>query len=428
MHQSPSALGGSMIAERQSHPTIVARDLVKVYGQNTVLDLRGTSLAVDGGSIHALVGENGAGKSTLIGILSGITSPTAGTMELDGDPYAPDDPSAGRRRGVAVVLQEPATIASLSVVDNLLIGSSGTLTTPGRRRRAAEKVASTVPFPLPMSVRAGELDAEGRKFIELARALDARPAVLIVDEMTASLSRAGKEAMTTVLREFAADGGSVVYISHYLEEVFEFCDAITVLKDGHIVETGPTSDFDFDRLCSLMVGRALQSEVYGTRVERPVGDETPRLAVRGLMLDRVRDVSFEVLPGRITGFAGIAGCGSIDVARALFGERRILGGSIEIDGVPYHRGRPGTRAAGRSASCRPTASTRACTSTSRSTATSRCRRSSDCSAAGSARRAWSAEQPGGSATTSTSRAAAAPIRCAPSAAGTARRSRSHGGC
>jgi len=297
------------------------------------------------GTIHALVGENGAGKSTLVGVIAGVTEANAGQMLLGGDPYNPRDVVDARRQGVDIVLQEPALVDTMSVEENLLLGRESTYAprtvfAHADRRRAASGAMAHLERRIPLSRTAGSLTLEDQKFVELARSLSQEPRVLIIDEMTASLSDRGVTELFEMLRAFAARGGLVIYISHYLEEVFSLCDRVTVMKDGRIVRTMAPSETDVDQLSTLMVGRSLVGRMFREDTEARTTGE-PVLEVSDLTVPgRFRDVSFTLHRGEVLGFGGLIGCGSEALALALFGDVQPSAGQIRVKGEPVTFGQP----------------------------------------------------------------------------------------
>jgi ABC-type sugar transport system ATPase subunit len=321
---------------------LVFKGIRKTYDASTVLDLTGGEVVIHRGEIHAVAGENGAGKSTLVKVACGLVSSTDGSMELDGKPYAPASLADARAAGVDIVLQEPGLVPGLTVGDNLFLGRESLYSRLGflngnRRDELAGDALGRVGAAIPTDARAGDLDLESQKFVELARALAFQPRVLVIDEMSASLTKHGADRMSKVLREAAAQGTAILFISHYLEETFDLCSRVTVLKDGRHVQTLATSDLDESQLQTLMVGRSLVSELYHeeARAFSP-GAAKSVLSVSNLQVgDAVRDFSVDVREGEIVGVGGLVGCGSEDVAHSIFGVRRRTGGRMTLAGEPY---------------------------------------------------------------------------------------------
>ena len=290
-----------------------------------------------GGEIHALVGENGAGKSTLLSMIAGLTEPTAGEMWLGDQLHAPNDPVQARRNGVDIVLQEPGLIDTMTVEENLLLGreriyAPRQLFQPRARRQLAESAMSHIARRIPLGATAGTLSLEDQKFVELARALSLKPRVLMIDEMTANLSERGARELFEALRTYSAAGGTVLYVSHYLEEVPLLCDRVTVMKDGRIVATMDAKTVTEDRLSTLMVGRRVKETMFRADAEARTGGDVV-LEVAGLSLTgKFKDVSFALHHGEVLGLGGLIGCGSESLALAIFGDVRPTSGEILLEG------------------------------------------------------------------------------------------------
>ncbi len=298
--------------------------------------LRGVDLELRPGEVHALVGENGAGKSTLMKVLSGAVRPDAGSMALDGQPYSPSGPRDARRHGVAMIYQELTLAPHLSVEANVLLGLEpsrwGFLRrAEGRRRvRAALDVLEHPDIPLDAPV--AELGPGLQQIVEIARALLVDVRVLVLDEPTSSLSRADAVRLFALVRRLRDRGVSVVYISHFLEEVQQVADRFTVLRDGEAVGGGTVRDFAPGRIIELMVGRSL-TELF-PRVPHAPGEVV--LEVRDLVLSHQDGPSFsgridlELRRGEILGLAGIVGAGRTELLRAIFALDPVRRGEVIV--------------------------------------------------------------------------------------------------
>jgi len=311
-----------------SAPRLVARGLARRFGATRALD--GVDLELVPGELHALVGENGAGKSTLMNVLAGALAPDAGTLELDGAPYAPRTPLEARRRGLAMIHQELALAPHLSVAENVLLGREprrGPLLARAELRARARAALAEVGGALDLDRPAGTLAPADRQRVEIARALAQDARVLVLDEPTSSLGPADVAALHERLRALAARGTSIVYVSHALEEVFALCTRYTVLRDGRSVARGALGATDPDALVAAMVGRSVESlyprspaapgEVV-LRIEQLAGTRLPRAAT--LALRR----------GEVLGLAGLVGAGRTELLRALFGLDAVRSGTLRI--------------------------------------------------------------------------------------------------
>ncbi|MEF2071638.1 sugar ABC transporter ATP-binding protein [Consotaella aegiceratis] len=309
------------------------RDVAKTFGP--IVALKSMSLQVRPGEVHALIGENGAGKSTLMKILTGLYTPTSGSITLRGEAYAPHDPRDAAERGLSIVFQELSLCRNLSVAANVFANHE-----PSRfgfiRRRDLEKRARELIAELGLPVRAdarvGDLSIAQQQLVEIAKGLSRPADVLILDEPTSSLSENEVELLFAIIERLKARGTSVIYISHRLEEIMTISDAITVIRDGEFVTTMATCEATVDDLIALMVGRPLQ-EIYPPRtVPAPGTEVAPVLEVEKLSSpERFHDVDLAIRPGEIVGLFGLVGAGRTEVMKALFGIYP-SSGTIRLDG------------------------------------------------------------------------------------------------
>ena len=242
---------------------LLLQDVRKSFGATAAL--RGVSLAVAEGEVHALIGENGAGKSTLMKILSGAHEADSGRIELDGQPFAPRTPLEARRAGVAMIYQELNLARDLSVAENITLGAEpsrwGWLRRDAMRDTARRALAELGHGDLPLDAPVGSLSIAEQQLVEIARALAGEPRVIIFDEPTSSLTQADAERLFAVIARLKARGTGVIYISHFLEECRRVCDRFTVLRDGESVDSGTMAETPLADIIRLMVGREV-SELY----------------------------------------------------------------------------------------------------------------------------------------------------------------------
>jgi ribose transport system ATP-binding protein len=295
------------------------------------LALRGVDLELLPGEVHALVGENGAGKSTLMKVLSGAVTPDAGQMTLEGQPYRPKGPQDARRHGVAMIYQELTLAPHLTVAANVMLGLEETRFGFLRRRLHEQRVRQALaelqhPEIHPDSP-VQHLSPGAQQLVEIARALLLDVRVLVLDELTSSLTQADARRLFDLVRRLKGRGVSVVYISHFLEEVQEIADRFTVLRDGQSVGGGPVAAFSRDRIIELMVGRSL-SEQY-PHVPHALGEPVLELTdLAGVELPR--GVSLTLHRGEILGLAGIVGAGRTEFLRAVFGLDPVRRGAVVV--------------------------------------------------------------------------------------------------
>ena len=306
--------------------------------------LRGVSLEVLPGEVHALIGENGAGKSTLMKILSGAHAADAGTMELGGRPYVPEDPHDARLKGVAMIYQELNLALHLSAQENILLGAEsarlGWVDRRTSRERARAALAQLGHEGLDLDRMAGGFSIAEQQVIEIARALLTRPRVLIMDEPTSSLTQADTEKLFAAILRLKAQGVSVIYISHFLEECRRIADRYTVLKDGETVGTGPMAAASLGHLVALMTGREIE-DLYPRAAHAPGGVV---LEVKALAsAPRLKRASLQVRAGEIFGLAGLIGAGRTDLLRAVFALDEPGAGEVCVVDAPPARPTPGRR-------------------------------------------------------------------------------------
>ncbi len=284
----------------------------KAFGATQAL--QGVSLTVAPGEVLALMGENGAGKSTLMKVLSGVITPDAGAMEIDGAAYAPADTLDARRRGVAMIYQELSLAPHLSVWENIVLGAEpnrwGWIDRPEAKARARRVLARLAHEHLDLDQAVGEFSIAEQQIIEIARALLTEPRVLIMDEPTSSLTQADTEKLFSVVRQLRAQDVSVIYISHFIEEVKRVADRFTVLKDGQTVGEGTMATATQDQIVRLMVGRDVR-DLYPTR--------EARTGAVVLELPQANGPALELRAGEILGVAGLIGAGRTELLRAVFG-------------------------------------------------------------------------------------------------------------
>src|SRR5438270_2497749 len=259
-------------------PRLRMAGIHKSYGPTAAL--RGVDLELSPGEVHALVGENGAGKSTLMKALSGAERPDAGTMELDGQPYSPAGPQDARRRGVAMIYQELAVCPDLSVEANVLLGlesaSLGFLRKAADRRRVRAALAELGHPEIRPESPVADLSPAARQVVEIARALLTDVRLLVLDEPTSALTQDDTRRLFDLVRRLKARGVTVVYISHFLEEVEAIADRFTVLRDGHAVETGLVNVVPRDWIIRQMVGRTVEEQY--PRIPHTIGEPVLELA------------------------------------------------------------------------------------------------------------------------------------------------------
>ena len=306
----------------------------KSFGATRALD--GVDFEVEPGEVHALIGENGAGKSTLMKILTGVHQPDAGAIEIDGQPYRPQNPLDARRQRVAMIYQELALAPHLSVAENVLLGveptragfwGRGRLDHAAAERLTREALATLGHPEIRPQAILGSLSIAAQQLAEIARALVTQARIIVLDEPTSSLTRPDVERLFEVVRKLAGQGVAVIYISHFLEEVEQIAGSFTVLRDGRSVGSGSTGLVDRDQIIRWMVGRDLE-EMFPRAPHEP---GAPILSLEQLAVaDAVHDATFELRRGEILGIAGLIGAGRTEMLRAIFGLEPITRGRVRL--------------------------------------------------------------------------------------------------
>lgn len=300
--------------------------------------LRGIDFDLNGGEIHALVGENGAGKSTLMKILTGIHRRDSGEIEYLGRLFDPRNPKHALDSGIGIIHQELNMMDHLTVAQNIYIGREAMqgnrvfLDEREQNRRAAA-LLERLNMKIDPTEVLGRLTVGKQQMVEIAKTVSRNLQILILDEPTAALTDAEIEDLFTIMRDLASRGVAMIHISHRLDEIHQIADRASVMRDGEMVGTRRTSDVSKQEIINMMVGRVIYEDPKTTS---RVGDDAEVvLRVRNLNAGRlVQDVSFELRRGEILGFAGLMGAGRTETARAIFGADGVQSGTIEVKGRP----------------------------------------------------------------------------------------------
>ncbi|MGD0557660.1 MAG: sugar ABC transporter ATP-binding protein [Streptosporangiaceae bacterium] len=293
------------------------------------------------GEVHALLGENGAGKSTLVKILAGVYQPDAGSLLLDGREVHLHSPAAAREAGIAIIYQEPTLFPDLSVAENMFIGrqplrSGRRIDTRAMREEAAE-IFARLGLPLDPARIARGLSIADQQVVEIGKALSLNARVIVMDEPTAALSATEVARLFDVVRTLREQGAAVLFISHRLEEIFEICQRVTVMRDGRHVLTSDLAGMTADDLVRAMVGRDLEKRERGPEAEPgEIILDVSRLTREGVFTD----ISLSVRAGEIVALAGLVGSGRSEVARAIFGIDRYDAGQVTVGGRELRKASP----------------------------------------------------------------------------------------
>jgi ribose transport system ATP-binding protein len=320
-------------------PALEMRGIRKQFGATLALD--DVDFTLGRAEVHALLGENGAGKSTLVKVISGAVRPDRGAMRLAGRPFHPLHPLAGRLSGVSMIYQELNLAPHLTVEENVVLGREESAAGFLKRRAVRGRIRETLAFlghpEIPLDVPVGRLSVGTRQIVEISRAIMDRSSILVMDEPTSSLTREDTERLFQVIRRLRADGVSVIYISHFLEEVCEVADVFTVLRDGRNAGGGRIADVPLEDMIRMMVGSKMAD--FFPRVPRERGATLLALkALKGVRMGGA--VSLDVRRGEIVGLAGLVGAGRTETLRTVFGLDAPASGAIEIGGRAAGPDRP----------------------------------------------------------------------------------------
>lgn len=303
--------------------------------------LRGANMTIPAaGMVHGLIGANGSGKSTLLGILSGQVSPDDGEISIDGHAATLSSPTKALGLGIAMVSQETAYAPDLTVAENVLMGRRLERKLFGIDWRASNEKAARILKDLELDLDIDrlvrDLRPDQRQMVEIARAISMNARILVLDEPTSSLDSHEAEALFEVVRSLKSQGVSVVLVTHRLDELFDMCDSLTVLRDGRTVAEGPLDDFTPDAVIDAMIGRHREEAVTTRAVRARSADERPALVVEEVSAHRaLHDVSLSVQPGEIVGLAGQVGSGRSELLECIFGTRMISSGQFTVGGVQH---------------------------------------------------------------------------------------------
>ena len=289
------------------------------------------------GEVRGLIGENGSGKSTLISQIAGIYPSDSGEMIVNGNSYSPRSPLDAYANNIAMVLQELGVVGTLPVAANVFMGRTGMFTKGGvvnlkAMNKAAAEVFEKWDLPMPpLNASPGNMLIETRKMVELARALSLEPEILLLDEVTQSLSLNNRQKLYNIIKTLKEQGRSIIVITHDVEEMIAITDTITVLRDGEVVADLVSADTTPDEVKSLMVGRQISGDYYRDDMVADYDDEVV-LTVKDLCVPgELEDINFELHAGEILGFAGLSDSGIHSVGKAVYGLSKISKGSVHLE-------------------------------------------------------------------------------------------------
>jgi simple sugar transport system ATP-binding protein len=298
-------------------PILELRGITKLYGG--VPAVEGVDFILNKGEVHALCGENGAGKSTLTKIMAGVVQPSKGELMLEGRRVQFRNPVEAQREGIAMVFQETSLVPTMTVGQNLYLGNEKVFNRLRSVYIASQQLLQSLNFNVDPTKIVSELGAAQKQMVEIARAVLLKARVIIFDEPTATLTPEEKRYFFDLIRNLKGNGVSIIFISHALEEALEISDRITIMRDSKLIISDDTANFDRERIIRAMVGRDLSNTLYGKKDSvRPAGKRV--LSVQNLRMGTmVRNTSFSVFAGQITGVFGLIGSGRTETFKVVAG-------------------------------------------------------------------------------------------------------------
>ena len=337
-------LASGPIAQTAIRSLLDCRQLVKSFAG--VQALRGVDFRIEAGRVRGLVGENGAGKSTLARIIAGVHQPDSGTIHMADAPIRFSGADDALARRIVTVHQDINLVQTMTVAENLLLNNEPTYRFGIiRQRDVREKVQRLLDqydIGVDADAMVGNLPADLKKMVQIVKAVSLDPKILILDEPTSSLTDTEVKVALRLIRRLANDGVGVVLISHYLNEIFEVCDDLTVMRDGEVVADGPVAETSLPQVVRAMVGRHLQSSQRTRKIAEAENGE-PLLRVEDLAVaGRLHAISFALRRGEVLGVTGLAGSGLGELAKAIFGAAGWgkISGRVLVDGKAVPPGSP----------------------------------------------------------------------------------------
>jgi ribose transport system ATP-binding protein len=305
------------------------KNITKIFPGVVALD--NVCMNFEEGTVHGIVGENGAGKSTLIKILTGAHTPTEGTIELFGETYENFTPREAIEKGISAIYQELILVPYLTVAENIYYGrekTNGIFLKKADMNKKTKELCREMEVDINPKARVKDLGVAYQQIVEIVKAVSQDAKILVMDEPSAPLTTTETDAMFNVIRKLKKNGVTILYISHRLEEVFEICDFVSILRDGKHIKTARANELNKKEIISYMVGRELGETFPGGAG----AVDQLALKVNNLTTKKIKNVSFSLKKGEILGFGGLVGAGRTETAMAIFGNDSIETGSFELYG------------------------------------------------------------------------------------------------
>jgi ribose transport system ATP-binding protein len=317
-----------MVAASAPQALLSITDVSKAFPGVKALDR--VSLEVRGGVVHGIVGENGAGKSTLMKILSGVYEKDSGEIVFEGNVIDKVTPVQSMHMGLAIIYQELNLVNTMTVGENVFLGrfaeSGGRAGVHAKARALLDSIGCKVDTHKQVS----ELSVSDKQMVEIAKALSFDSKLIIMDEPSSSLTNDEMQKLIKIIHDLKAKGIAIIYISHKLDEIFGFCDIVTVMRDGHVIDTRPVSEITRNEMISMMVGRTIENEYP----PRPDCAGKTILEISNMTTRKLKDIKLTLRKGEILGLVGLVGSGRTELVRALFGADKVAAKTVLLDGKP----------------------------------------------------------------------------------------------
>lgn len=323
---------------------LYCESMYKSFGETKALV--DVNVEVNRGDIRGLIGENGSGKSTFSSIVAGVQPMDSGKMFFKGQPHNPKTMVEAQASGVSMVVQESGAVLGITVAANIFLGKEsrfskgGMIHTAGMIKEAGVALAKIHADYIDPSAMMETLNFEDRKLVEIARAVYDNPELLIIDETTTTLSEKGRTIVYNLMREMAAAKKAILFISHDLDELMSICNAITVLRDGVIIDTLTQDQMEINKMRELMVGREMVGSYYRADFDGSYGEKVVLRAEQVTLYGIVENVFLELHEGEILGIGGLTECGMRELGKALYGAEKLLTGKVSLgDGTVIRNSR-----------------------------------------------------------------------------------------
>ena len=298
--------------------------------------LNNVSIDCAKGTVHGIVGENGAGKSTLMKILAGVFRKDSGTVIFNGVKIESTTPVQALRRGLSIIFQEFNLVNTLTVGENVFLGRFSEMKGMRNIHRKARELLDSIGSTIDTHRLVGDLSAAEMQMVEITKALSYDSKLIIMDEPSSSLTADELKRLFVIIDDLRKKGVTIIYISHKLDEIFQLCDVVTIMRDGCVVDTKPVGDLTRNEMIAKMIGREIENEYP----ERPRSAGETIMEVRNIRTRKLKDISFELKKGEILGFVGLVGAGRTEIVRAIYGADRAKNLNILINGRPVRIRKP----------------------------------------------------------------------------------------